>query len=230
LTVELHAFDDRDLASSAAAGALADRVESRLRADAHATLVVSGGTTPVDCFRALASMPLRWAQVDIFLSDERWVEPDSRDSNEGLARKHLLIEAATAARLVPVFAADQSLEARCAELDAEIRALPAPFAAALLGMGDDGHFASLFPDAANLDRGLDPAGETRCLAIDTAASPVRRLSLTLAALANSDEILVLIFGAEKRRVLERAQRGDKAYPVASLLALETTPVSVYWAP
>ncbi len=228
--MDLLEFADRQAASIAAAGALATRIESRLRADAHAGLVVSGGTTPVDCFRALAAMPLDWPKVDIYLSDERWIEPDSGDSNERLAREHLLAGAAAAARLVPVFAAGRSIEARCAELDAEIRALPAPFAAALLGMGNDGHFASLFPDADNLDRGLDPQAETRCLPVATAASPLQRVSLTLAALARSDAILVLIFGDDKRRVLEQAARGDGNYPAASLLALESTPVFVYWAP
>ena len=130
---------------------------------------------------------------------------------------------------MPVFSAGQAIDARCAELDAEIRARPAPFAATLLGMGNDGHFASLFPDADNLAQGLDPGGEARCIPVATAASPLRRVSLTLAALANSDAILVLIFGADKRRVLEQAARGEADFPVASLLALETTPVTVYWA-
>ncbi len=228
--MDLLEFADRQSASIAAARALATRIEARLQTDESANLVVCGGTTPVECFRALATRPLPWARVGIYLSDERWIEPASSDSNERLAREHLLTGAAAAARLVPLYSAGQSIEARCAELDAELRALPAPFAAALLGMGNDGHFASLFPDAANLGAGLDPAGETRCIAIVSEASPLRRVSLTLAALARSDAILILIFGDDKHRVLQRAGRGEGGYPVASLLALETTPISVYWAP
>ena len=228
--MDLLEFSDREAASIAAAQALATRIEARLRDDATARLVVSGGSTPVDCFHALAATSLDWAKVSIYLSDERWVEPGSADSNERLAREQLLTGAAAAARLVPVYRTGKSIESRCAELDAEIRALPAPFAAALLGMGEDGHFASLFPDAADLGRGLDPNGDARCLAVDTAASPLRRVSLTLAALARSDAILVLIFGAAKRRVLEQAQDGEGDYPIAALLALETIPITVYWAP
>ncbi len=227
--MELLEFADRQSASIAAARALATRIEARLRSDDGANLVVSGGTTPVDCFRALAVMPLAWAKVGVYLSDERWIEPASSDSNERLAREHLLTGTAAAARLVPVYSAGQSIGARCAALDAEIRALPSPFAACLLGMGNDGHFASLFPDADNLEQGLDRDGEARCIPIATAASPLRRVSLTLAALAHSDAIVILIFGDAKRRVLERAEHGDRNYPVASLLALETTPVTVYWA-
>lgn len=228
--MELLDFADRETASIAAAHALATHIESRLRSDAEARLVVSGGSTPVDCFRALARMPLDWSKIGIYLSDERWIEPASKDSNERLARELLLTGAAAVARLVSVYRPGQSIEARCAELDAEIRALPTAFAATLLGMGDDGHFASLFPDAANLDAGLDPNGAARCLAVDTAASPLRRVSLTLAALARSDAILLLIFGDTKRRVLEQARDGAGDYPIASLLALETTPITVYWAP
>lgn len=227
--MEMLEFVDRQAASLAAASALATRIEARLRSDSRANLVVSGGSTPVECFRALATMPLPWSRVGIFLSDERWIEPASSDSNERLAREHLLTGAATAARLVPVYSTAQSIDARCAELDAEIRALPTPFAAALLGMGNDGHFASLFPDAPNLEAGLDPDGEIRCIAVATEASPLRRVSLTLAALARSDAIVVLIFGADKRRVLERAARGEGNYPIASLLALDAIPISVYWA-
>ena len=227
--MELLSFADRRSASIAAAQALATRIESRLRSDAEANLVVSGGSTPVDCFRALATMPLAWDKVGVFLSDERWVEPASDDSNERLARKHLLTGEAAAARLEPVYRAGQSVETRCTELDARIHALPAPFAASLIGMGGDGHFASLFPDADNLDRGLDPHGDARYLPVDTEASPLRRVSMTLAALAHSDAILILIFGDAKLRVLEQAQHGEGDYPVAALLALDATPITVYWA-
>ena len=227
--MEIHEFADRQAASIAAARALATRLETRLQADDRAGLVVSGGSTPVECFRALAVLPLPWSRVDVFLSDERWIEPASSDSNERLARETLLTGDAAAAHLVPVYSAGQSIDARCAELDAEIRARPAPFAATLLGMGNDGHFASLFPDADNLAEGLDPDSDARCIPVATAASPLRRVSLTVAALARSDAILVLIFGDDKRRVLEQARRGEGDYPVASLLALASTPVTVYWA-
>jgi 6-phosphogluconolactonase len=97
-------------------------------------------------------------------------------------------------------------------------------------MGEDGHFASLFADADNLEQGLDPGSALRCIPVTTAASPLRRVSLTLAALARSDEILLLVFGEQKRQVFEAALQSRGSYPVAALLALEQTPISIYWAP
>lgn len=228
--IHSHEFADRFAASAAAAKKIAVQLESRLRHDATAALVVSGGTTPTDCFTELSKIPLGWDRVRVFLSDERWVAADSSDSNEKLVRETLLVNAAENARLLPVFDSDLTIEQRCVQLDAEIRDLPAPFAVTLLGMGEDGHFASLFPDADNLQQGLDPGGAVCCIPVATAASPLRRVSMTLAALARSDEILLLVFGEQKRRVFEAALQSCDSYPVAALLALEQTPVTIYWAP
>ena len=81
--------------------------------------------------------------------------------NVAVARAMELVNAARKAQLLPVFDDDLIIEQRCEQLDAEIRALPAPFAVTLLGMGEDGHFASLFADADNLEQGLDPGSALR---------------------------------------------------------------------
>ena len=94
---------------------------------------------------------------------------------------------------------------RCAELDKEFERLPLPFTSVLLGMGADGHFASLFPDAEDLDKGLIADWQQLIMPVHTAASPHPRISLTLAALSRSDEIVLLIFGEAKREVFEAAK-------------------------
>jgi 6-phosphogluconolactonase len=97
-------------------------------------------------------------------------------------------------------------------------------------MGEDGHFASLFPDAENLEQGLDTDGIQLCLPVNTAASPHPRISLTLAALSRSDAIVLLFFGAAKREVYEQAKADSNGYPVSRLLLQKRAPVHVYWAP
>jgi 6-phosphogluconolactonase len=223
-------FADRAAASTAAAKRIAAQLESRLQRDSTAALVVSGGSTPTDCFTELSKISLGWDRVRVVLSDERWVTAGDPDSNESLVRATLLVNAARKAQLLPVFDDDLTIEQRCEQLDAEIRALPAPFAVTLLGMGEDGHFASLFADADNLEQGLDADGALLCIPVATAASPLRRVSLTLAALARSDEILLLVFGEQKRQVFETALQARDSYPVAALLALEHPPITIYWAP
>ena len=228
--MQIHRFSTRNEASRAAAQQITARLQQRLEADGTASLVIPGGSTPAACFAALSQASLDWQAVEIWLSDERWVEPTSNDSNERLARENLLTNAAEAARLVPVYSETLPIETRCAQLDTSLRTMPRPFATCLLGMGSDGHFASLFPDLAKLDDALDITQDPRCIPVQTEASPLLRVSLTLAALAHSDEILLLVFGEDKRHVFEDAQQTAGKYPVSSLLALTQPPVSIYWAP
>jgi 6-phosphogluconolactonase len=223
-------FDTRKLASIAAAERIVAALRRRLDAQGAASLVVSGGSTPAGCFAELAQSDLPWADVHVFLSDERWTPADSEDSNERLVRETLLQGAAREAELVPMYRDGISVEERCEHFLTELKGLPFPFACALLGMGADGHFASLFPDAENLAEGLDSESSTLCIPVRTAASPYTRVSLTLAALSRSDEAILLIFGDDKWQTLQAAKASANGYPVSRLLRQKRAPVSVYWAP
>ena len=225
-----HHFDTREDASVAAAEAVAGLLERRLAAQEAASLVVPGGTTPSRCFEALSGADLEWSAVSVIPSDERWVAADSDDSNERLIRETLLRDRAETATLLRVFDPETTPEARAESLAEEIRGLPFPFACSLLGMGEDGHFASLFPDADNLEKGLDTENPDLCLAVTTAASPHPRISLSLSALSRSDEIVLLVFGETKLAVLEAAKAPGSELPVARLLRQKRAPVNVYWAP
>ena len=225
-----HFFETREEASVAAAEAIAERLAARLDAQSGASVVVSGGTTPDRCFDLLSEKPLDWRRTQIVLSDERWVPPDDEASNERLVRDALLKGEAVPAKLLSVFSMTTGIQARCDEIDQQIRLGPFPFACSLLGMGEDGHFASLFPDAENLEEGVDVDGEQLCIPVTTAASPHPRVSLTLAALARSDAIVLLMFGDNKLEVYEQAKRKGSKLPVAHLLKQKKAPVPVYWAP
>lgn len=225
-----HFFESRDAASTAAAERLADALQRRLDVQAEASLVVSGGTTPARCLDALSGVPLDWQRVHILLSDERWVPGDDPDSNEAMIRKTLLKNRAAHAKLLPIYDADTDAAMRCLSLEKEIRAMPFPFASALIGMGEDGHFASLFPDFEDLSIGLDVEYPGLCLPVSTTASPHPRLSLTLSALSRSDEVVLLFFGDAKRDVYEKAKLASNGFPVSHLLLQKRAPVHVYWAP
>lgn len=222
-------FATRDEASRAAAKFIAGRLRDRLAAEGDAAIVVSGGSTPVRCFEQLSNAELEWSRIRVVLSDERWLPPAHPDSNERLIRAHLLRGRAAAASLLPVFAGGSSPAERCTELDAAWSVLPHPFACTLLGMGSDGHFASLFPDADNLALGLDPASGRSFLPVTTAASPHARITMTLPALLRTNAVLLLIFGNDKREVCAAAAAGDDSLPAAALFAQRQTPVHVYWA-
>jgi len=166
----------------------------------------------------------------VLLSDERWVPADHPDSNEKMLRDALEKSRAYYAEIVSLFDASSSIDERCTELDKEFEQLPLPFTSVLLGMGADGHFASLFPDAADLQAAVDPESSRSFVPVDTANSPHRRISMTLSALLRADEILLLISGAKKRAVLERAAEPGSDLPIAHLLRQRRAPVDVFWAP
>ena len=223
-------LDTREQASEAAAEAVAKALSKRLEAQRAVSLVVSGGSTPAQCFAALARSDLDWPRVHVLTSDERWVPPSDDHSNEKLVRETLLQGPASAATLWPFYADGEDIAERCKTLDETIRTLPIPFACCLLGMGEDGHFASLFPDADNLAQGLDDESPDLCMPVTTAASPYPRISLTLTALSRSDEIALLMFGDRKREVYEHAKSSGNTYPVAHLIKQKRAPVRVFWAP
>ena len=223
-----HHFENRQEASVAAARRMAELLSRRLDNNDEASLVVSGGTSPGECFAALAETDLDWRRVQIALSDERWVAPEHDDSNEKLVRESLLVGAAAAATLLPVYAPDVTPEERCDELQESLPVLP--FACSLIGIGADGHFASLFPDADNLDRAMDVEAGRLYLPVVTAASPHVRISMTLAAISRSDEIVLLFFGDDKLAVYEKAKAMTNGYPLSRLLRQKRAPVRLFWAP
>jgi 6-phosphogluconolactonase len=226
----INTFDTREAASAAVASRIQQALQRRLEAHDQASLVVSGGSTPHRTLELLARSPLDWARIHVVPSDERWVDAEHPESNEKLLRSTLLQGNAAAANLLPFHDASSTPEQQSAALDERIRLLPFPFAAALLGMGEDGHFASLFPDADNLDDALNVESSTLSVAVHTSASPHARISLTLAALSRSDEILLLVFGDRKRTVVEKAMQSGNTYPVAQLFLQKRAPVAVFWAP
>ncbi len=225
---EVTEFESRDAAAAGAAARIAALVSAQLDRDGRANVVVSGGTTPAPCFAYLSGYPMAWGKVQIVLSDERWVANDDKDSNERLIRETLLKDEAASASVLSIYQPDLSVDERCDALQARLP--ERGFACAMVGMGADGHFASLFPDADNLEAGLDPDGDRFYLPVRTTASPHPRVSITLAALLNSQEILLLFFGREKFAIYEQAKAGDKSYPITALLEQQAVPVSIYWAP
>jgi len=202
------------------AQALAQAIVRDLRVALHqrgtARLAVSGGRSPVLLLEALSRSPLPWSRITVTLVDERCVPPTSPDSNEALIRRHLLCRAAAQAHFTPP------------RPDPDHR--PPAADVIVLGMGPDGHTASLFPDDAALDRALDPNQPPAYLAVNPASSPWRRLTLNLSALAESSHLYVAIAGAAKRRVLEQALTGQPGLPIGAVLAATAARARLYWCP
>ena len=194
-----------------------------------AFIAVSGGSTPALLFDRLSEIPLDWARVTVAQVDERWVDPASPDSNQHLIRHHLLQNAASAANFVPMHQGASDARQGQAAYERILCAMPGPFDVILLGMGNDGHTASLFPAAPELDAGL--AGAALCLALTPPAASHQRLTLSLAGLLRSRLLVLQLQGAAKEAVY-RAAIGEGAVadmPVRAVLRQEHVPVEVWFS-
>jgi 6-phosphogluconolactonase len=231
---ELREVHDADRATQAAnlAAAIAAQLAEGLSRRALASLVVSGGSTPYPMYAQLAQQKLDWSRVRITLADERWVAIDHPDSNERQVRASLLRDGGAAARLIGL-KNDASRPAEgAAAAWAAVEAMPRPFDAVLLGMGEDGHVASLFPNSPELASGLDALARPACIAVQPSLAAHTRLSLNLAALLQSRRIFIQIIGALKWRVYEKARAAGplEDMPIRAILRQNTVPVEVYWCP
>lgn len=229
--IEFRTFESRLEASTAAADLLSNRLRDDLLKDtkAQVSLVVSGGSTPGPCFDRLSGQELDWSRVTVLPSDERWVPGSDLSSNERLIRARLLQGPAERGKVLSFYREGIEVKHAPRAIEQDLERLARPFNTSLLGMGEDGHFASLFPDFSGLPEALDPLGAVQCIMVETAGSPHLRISLTLSALLDSACIVLLIFGEKKRAVFDAAIVGDSNYPIESLLQHIRTPLTVIWA-
>jgi 6-phosphogluconolactonase len=225
-------FADLAAAAAALAEQLVATLQQGLATHGAASLALPGGRTPLPLFKALKDAPLDWSRVALTLTDERWVPESDPGSNAALLRSSLLSGRAGAARFVPLYDGSPTAEGASAGVWRGLQSLRRPFEAVVLGMGEDGHFASLFPGNAELTAALDPYARPACVAMQAPAAPVERLSLNLAALRQARRLFVLITGKAKQDLLLQACRRDASgeWPVCALLSLRHPLIEVYWAP
>jgi 6-phosphogluconolactonase len=225
----MRAFAEREALFDACAAAIAEALNAAIAARGHAGLIVTGGSTPAPVYERLAKSAVDWRMVSLTLSDDRWVSPADDDSNERLVRERLLVGLADQASFVP-------LRSKAPDLDAGVEAAERtvgglfPVDVTLLGMGEDGHIASLFPGDLHLAEADDPQ---LVIGVPQAglAPFVPRISLSLNALRQSRQTILLVTGAAKRALLERIQaEADYAPPVAALMRGSRVAPEVYWAP
>ncbi len=224
-----HVFPSGEALARSLATDVTAALERRLAADGAAGLVVSGGRTPAAFLRELGARELDWSNVFVTLADERCVAVDDPASNLRFVREAFTGAPASVAMLVAVDPTGAEAASRWSEA---LRKVPRPFAAVILGLGDDGHFASLFPDMPGLATALDLSSTTSVVAGFAPVEPRARLSLTLPTLLDTDLLVLHVTGASKLATLQRAACGGSALemPVRALLAQRRVPLEIYHAP
>ena len=202
---------------------------------ATATVLLSGGSTPRPLYELLAARDLPWFRVQAALVDERLVAPDHEASNEGMVRMAMQPAISRGLTVHGLFDGISSLDKCIEQANRNYAALPKPWTFTLLGMGSDGHTASLFPHA----RGLLNALSSPDFCVPITASPsavtgpwLERISLGLKGLLSTEHLILLITGKTKWQVYRHAMTHANMLdsPVSFVLQQQKVPLDVYWCP
>ena len=226
-----HTFHDRTRLMTGLCGAMTEWMQDALSKRRKISIALSGGTSPGPMYQDLSHQPLDWEKVTVTLTDERWVSPEDPSSNEYLIRRRLLHRRAEAATFIPFKTNHATPAAGAATTERRLKP-HLPLDICLLGMGTDGHIASLVPGAAGYDVAADPNNSKMIAGLhaEHAAGSPDRMSLTLTAILKARVIALLIMGDRKRRVFEEARNQQGHSPVRHLLAQNRHPVHTFWAP
>ncbi|WP_428023522.1 6-phosphogluconolactonase [Arcobacter sp.] len=206
------------------------RLEIAICKKGEASLLVSGGNTPKALFVKLSQIDLDWEKVKIGLVDERWINEDSKDSNSYLVREFLLKDKAAKATFIPLYkkeinAADA--EELCSSL---VKEKLYPCDVLILGMGNDAHTASLFPNNDKLIDALNLENQNYCISMNPQTAPYSRMSLTLSAILEAEKIYLHIEGKNKKEVYDKALIENDYYisPISAVLKNNRKQIEVYY--
>jgi 6-phosphogluconolactonase len=227
--MQFTAFEDSDVLAKWLADHVAVALAKAIEKKGKASLVVSGGSTPGKFFKALANKEIEWENVSVCLADERCVPRSSNRSNTRMITLELLQNRAAKAHLVPLYDDEGGIE-KLSELEAEIRSL-LPFDVVILGMGNDGHTASLFPGADNLGAATQKDSKRVLLAMNAPGAEEPRVTLSCSALTSAENIILHIEGDKKRETLDLAREaGDPAKMPIRYVLERRADLRVIWAP
>lgn len=230
--IEWWDYDDREEFAAAVAGDVGFVIESALDARGSAVIALAGGKTPLPIYAELAKAKLDWKRVTIVPTDERIVPLGDALSNVTGLAKTFLPRGARVIPIVPTATADHKAAGRSA--DALMQDLHWPLDLVLLGVGEDGHTASIFPGP-DFDEAVAGPKERRATGVlpdpMPADAPVARVTLTREALITARALTIAVAGAKKREVIEAAikQGPGSPYPIGRVLADVELPVDIHWS-
>lgn len=233
--VNLNTFQDRKAMVDALTLKVINDLKCDIEVTGHASWAVSGGSTPKPLFEGISKHDLNWKNIQIALVDERWVPPSHPRSNETFVKSTLMKNNAQVASFTGMYVDDQEPETAIELIESTYKQIKQPFTSILLGMGNDGHTASLFPAAQGLEDALSANNKKTCAALkaiksDVTGDEVERISLTFNAVNTAKNCILMITGNEKIQTLSRALAVDINLPIARVINSMSQPLDIFWAP
>lgn len=221
INFNLNSFDSKDILATSLANRIYSILDEVIKEKGNATLLVSGGNTPKLFFEKLSFYTLDWDKVTIGLVDERCVETSSLDSNENLVKNYLLTHSAKDARFIGMYS-------KSFDLNSLNKIYHKNFFNAdvvVLGMGNDGHTASIFPKLDNLKEAFN--SDEFCILTKPKNAPYERITLTLNSILSARNVFLHIEGNQKVEVFNEALENENIYPISKVLYNDKKTVEVY---
>jgi 6-phosphogluconolactonase len=196
----------------------------------RATLLVSGGSTPLNLFKLLSNADIEWSKVTVSLVDERFVPDGHKDQNGELVKANLLQNKALKAQFIPLVQNAEDATSNLDQVRSSFSSNHFPLSVVILGMGTDGHTASLFPDAPELDEGMDLNQSEWLMITNPKVAPHQRITFTRKALLNTNRLILHCYGQEKALILKEAEQklDYHIYPIAAFMGQDMIDLEVYW--
>lgn len=228
---QLNDFNSREQLDQALAENVSQILQSAIDLKGKASLAVSGGSTPKGFFKVLSTKDIDWTKVTITLADERWVDINSDVSNTRLVHENLLQNNASVAKFFHLKQGEKLCKETLADLNMATNNGLLPLDVLILGMGEDGHTASLFPCSEQIENGLDSTNESSLMKIEPKMAPYQRITFSFAALKQSKNTFLHLCGAGKKQVLDKALSARNIYemPIRAFLQDESIDTQVFWA-
>jgi 6-phosphogluconolactonase len=228
---EQNNFDTREQLDLALADKISGILQQAISQKGKASIAVSGGSTPKGFFKVLSNKDIDWDKVTITLADERWVDINSDDSNTRLVHENLLQNKAAAAKFFHLKQGEDLCDETLADLNIAANSTLLPLDVLILGMGEDGHTASLFPCSAQIKQALDINNDNALMKVEPTTAPHQRITFSFASLSQSKNTFLHLCGDNKKQVLAKALNGDDVFdmPIRKFLQADNTDTQVYWA-
>jgi len=226
--IECKSFSSREALTHALVKDISLQLEEAIQHHQHASMAVSGGRTPIQLFHELSLTPLDWAKVTLTLADDRCLKHEHPDSNAGLVRHTLLQNCASDASLVALFEdrLDLTYQEQQAQCEARLNQVSDPLDLVILGLGNDGHTASLFPCSDDIESAVN--SQSHCALVTPKTAPYSRLTLTPKRILNARRRILHICGEDKLLTLQSALSDGPSIemPIRFFLA---HPLTIYWS-